>query len=68
MSHVEETCQRCGGPNPVWYAPDDIWNATVRTDGTDEWGILCPLCFALLAEGRVLGDRVRWAFVPEVLG
>ena len=63
----EERCQRCGHANPVWYAPNEVWNATVRKDGADEWGFLCPPCFAELAESRVLGERVRWAFVPEVL-
>lgn len=48
--HPEDTCQRCGGPNPSWHAASPLWNAVVRTpDGSERWGVLCPSCFVALA-------------------
>lgn len=62
----ESRCDRCGGVNPVWHAPHDLWNAAVRTDGADEWPFLCPSCFATVAEERgVVSDRTVWALVPD---
>lgn len=55
--HPETWCHRCGGPNIVWCAPSPLWNAVMRgndINGTDEHdGIVCPTCFAQLAEDRV---------------
>lgn len=46
----EATCQRCGGTNPSWHAASPLWNAVLRSpDGTDRWDVLCPSCFAALA-------------------
>lgn len=59
----ELDCTRCGAPNPVWYAPDDVWNRAMRRHGVEE-SIVCPSCFALLAESAEPGI-VRWAFIPE---
>lgn len=54
--HPEATCHRCGGPNTAWAAPSPLWNAVMRggtINGQDEYdGIVCPTCFALLAEAR----------------
>jgi hypothetical protein len=43
--HPERICQRCGGPNPTWFAPNDLWNKYSHGHG-----ILCPICFVQEAE------------------
>jgi hypothetical protein len=54
--HPEAHCHRCGGPNITWSAPSPLWNAVMRggsINGADEFdGIVCPTCFAVLAEWR----------------
>ena len=60
--HPEATCQRCGRPNPVWFAPNDLWNAVMG----DERGIVCPSCFAAQAEDQGDVGSVIWRFAPEV--
>lgn len=63
----ESYCHRCGGPNITWSAPSPLWNAVMRggsIDGTDEHdGIICPACFALLAEARV--GATGWRLTAE---
>ena len=49
-SHPEAFCQECGRRNVVWFAPSDIWNATM---GGGQ-GILCPVCFIEAAESAGL--------------
>jgi hypothetical protein len=44
--HPEDWCQRCARPNPIWYAPNDLWNKYAR----GEFNILCPCCFIELAK------------------
>lgn len=44
--HPEAFCQQCRRRNVVWFAPSDIWNATM---GGGQ-GILCPVCFIEAAE------------------
>jgi hypothetical protein len=38
-------CQDCGGPNPVWFAPTELWNLVMSPDGEvhtgDPGGIVC---------------------------
>jgi hypothetical protein len=62
MSHPEDTCGRCGGPNRVWYVPSPLWNAVMRggsIEGTERWqGIVCPTCFMVLAENA--GVAFQW--------
>lgn len=59
FAHPEAACQRCGRPNPVWSAPNDLWNAVMG----DESGIVCPSCFAAQAEDQ--GDvTTGWRFEP----
>ncbi len=59
--HPEARCHKCGRPNPVWFAPNDLWNE-VRGD---EGGIVCPPCFAVEAEAIGIGRRGTWRFAPE---
>jgi hypothetical protein len=59
-NHPENTCGRCGGPNVAWSAPSPLWNRVMRGDdisGTDLYGgIVCPTCFAVLAEKVGVAD------------
>lgn len=63
----ESVCHRCGGPNVVWWAPSPLWNEVMRggdIGGADEFdGIVCPTCFALLAEER--GVAQGWKLTAE---
>ena len=71
----EATCERCGGPNVwSWHAPSPLWNRVMRDPetGADRWGIVCPSCFAALAEDAGLGGppldgkpRWTWHFGPH---
>lgn len=67
MTHPEATCARCGGPNITWCAPSPLWNAVMRggsINGEDEFdGIVCPICFAHLADER--GIAAVWRFYAE---
>jgi len=47
-------CAACGRDNPVWSAPDEVWNSA--TGGPD--GVLCPTCFMHRAGNRI------WRVVP----
>ena len=67
--HPETFCQRCGRPNlRAWHAPSPLWNAVMRSpDGSDEWSIVCPQCFAELAaeKGIVRDDLTVWCLRPD---
>lgn len=62
--HPEDTCHRCGGPNLTWFAPSPLWNEVMRggdINGADLFdGIVCPTCFAVLAEEA--GIAQFWRF------
>lgn len=51
----ELLCQLCSRECPVWYAPNEMWNAVVR----DEHHFLCPTCFTRLAAQRGVQDGFR---------
>lgn len=65
--HPEDLCAECGGPNVVWFAPNDLWNAVMR-DGDrgnpDLVGIVCPVCFIRRAE-RAGHRPPAWRVEPE---
>jgi len=68
LGHPEEVCGRCGGPNLwSWHAPSPLWNAVMRrADGTDEWQIVCPQCFAELAAAKGVIDAMTvWCLRPD---
>lgn len=44
--HPESFCDECGGKNITWYADNDLWNKVMG----DRGAIVCPLCFAKIAE------------------
>lgn len=62
--HPEDHCHRCGGPNITWAAPSPLWNEVMRggdIEGRDlHDGIVCPTCFAVLAEKMGLANY--WQF------
>lgn len=43
-AHPEDFCKKCRKENPVWFAPNELWN---KYHG--EFSILCPNCFTFLA-------------------
>lgn len=64
----EDRCQRCLLPNLMsWHAPSPLWNAVMRhPDGAEDYGIVCPRCFAELAEARgVVSRRTVWHVTAE---
>lgn len=44
----ELLCQRCHREHPVWFAPNDLWNAVAK-EGEH---FMCPTCFVVVAEAR----------------
>lgn len=57
--HPESICDACGGPNVVWFAPNDLWNRVVGSPN----GILCPTCFIRAAER--CGVEAVWRVDPD---
>lgn len=68
IRHPEDHCHRCGGPNIPWSAPSPLWNAVMRGGSIngDELhdGIVCPTCFAILAEQRGIAHAL-WRFSAD---
>jgi len=62
--HPEADCHLCGGPNIAWSAPSPLWNAVMRGGSINgeelHDGIVCPVCFATLAEAAGIADL--WKF------
>lgn len=56
----ELICERCGGPNVTWFAPNEVWNRVVGSPN----GIWCPGCFISHAEANGFDDRA-WKVEPE---
>lgn len=48
QNETESRCQSCGGHNPVWFAPNELWNRVTE----DKALIICPVCFIKLAEAK----------------
>ncbi len=59
----ENQCHRCRLVNVVWTAPSPLWNAVMRggtINGPELFdGIVCPACFAELAETHGVADTWR---------
>lgn len=45
--HPEDFCHYCGRRNPIWFAPNELWNSVMRHGGKEP--IICPTCFAIRA-------------------
>lgn len=58
----EDICQDCGGDNPVWFAPNELWNEVVDPNKVH---FLCPVCFIKRAEA--IRKRRAWSVKPEVV-
>jgi hypothetical protein len=60
----EEYCHRCYGKNIAWSAPSPLWNEVMRggnINGEEEYGgIVCPLCFAQIAESKGIAEMWRF--------
>lgn len=61
--HPEHYCHRCGGPNFPWWVPSPVWNAVMGYPDQAHDGIVCPRCFAELAEAK--GARGPWRVAPR---
>ena len=59
LGPAESACEACGGPNIIWFAPNDLWNAYAGN-----YCILCPICFARRAESGGLRPTA-WVLRPE---
>ena len=66
---IEAFCHRCRGPNVEWSAPSPLWNQVMRggsINGVEPYhGIICPTCFAIMAEA--LGIACRWRLSAEIV-
>ena len=56
---VESICQKCGGPNVTWFAPNKLWNKYAGI-----FGILCPICFIRQCESSEF-KPTAWKIQPE---
>jgi hypothetical protein len=62
----ELLCQVCNREYPVWFAPNELWNAVVRlSDGSDRWPFLCPTCFGMKAVEAGVGTTFVLRGVAE---
>jgi len=59
-SDPTNACRECGIDNPVWFAPNEVWNAVMG----DHTGFLCPRCFIVRAEASGLRPTA-WILTPE---
>jgi hypothetical protein len=62
----ESRCDDCGGVNPVWFAPNELWNLVIGGPEAkgDPGGFICPTCFIARAEAS--GVRpTAWELRPE---
>lgn len=57
--HPEDFCDKCKQPNIIWFCPNDLWNKY-----SAGWPILCPVCFAKLAEEQGF-KCTAWMVLPE---
>jgi hypothetical protein len=64
----ELQCQDCHGANPVWFAPNRLWNLVMGGPSAmgDPGGIVCPGCFILRAEAAGVVPTA-WELRPEQL-
>lgn len=65
--HPEDTCEVCGNYNPRWTADNELFN---KVNGSPN-GIMCPTCFANIAEGKGINIkfvgrsyRINYEFPP----
>ena len=56
---TESVCRMCGGFNPVWFAPNELWRRVFPQEG-----IVCPTCFIKAAE-RLGVTGTAWRIEQE---
>jgi hypothetical protein len=61
QAHAEDICERCGGPNIVWFVESPLWNKH-----TPDASIICPICFVKAAESQGF-IPTAWVIAPEKL-
>jgi hypothetical protein len=63
----ESRCDDCAGVNPVWFAPNKLWNLVVGgpEEKGDPGGFLCPNCFIRRAEAAGIASAA-WELRPAV--
>lgn len=61
--HPEDRCEKCGGPNVTWFAPNHLWNEVARTQDCDP--MLCPVCFIKAAEEKGVKPS-SWRVAPRM--
>lgn len=52
----EDICQICSGDNPVWFAPNELWNKVIG----EKLHFVCPNCFI-----REAGTIKVWRLTNE---
>lgn len=60
----ESICQICNGVNPVWHAPNELWNKVMRggkKGNPDKYDFVCPNCFAKEAQ-KLESKPLLWVF------
>lgn len=64
---TEALCDDCGGVNPVWFAPNPLWNLVMGGPDciADPGGFICPRCFIVRAQALNDFAGVGWKLVPE---
>jgi hypothetical protein len=64
----ENACQDCGVDNPVWFAPNELWNRVMGGPDAhdDPGGYLCPVCFIVHAKAAGI-DPTGWFLTEEQL-
>lgn len=64
----EKICDDCNGHNPVWFAPNGLWNLVMGGPDAkgDPGGCICPVCFIKRAEAA--GQLpTGWELRPEAI-
>jgi hypothetical protein len=62
----ESRCDDCHGTNPVWFAPNALWNLVIGGPEAkgDPGGFICPVCFIARAEAGGMRPTA-WELRPE---
>jgi hypothetical protein len=65
-ARCESRCDDCGGVNPVWFAPNPLWNLVIGGPEAkgDPGGFICPGCFIVRAEAVGI-KHTAWQLRPE---
>jgi hypothetical protein len=56
----ESVCQLCGGDNPIWFVPNEMWNSVVD----NRFHFACPSCFIKESDRLGLSPNV-WCLHGE---